>query len=195
MTDARPLRPEDRSAWQPLWDDYLAFYRKPLDLAITDAAFRRLAHEQDGMFGLLASDQDLAIGSAHVVTHPSTWTTTSYAYLEDLFVARGARGSGAAQALIEAVCVRARHVRDGTGLLAHPGVQRPGRRPAAARAPGLPAHRKTIHRLLDFEYETTDEDRERQLHPFLQSSCTPPPHRTVCGWLSRRASVISTSSA
>jgi GNAT superfamily N-acetyltransferase len=103
----RPLREGDRAAWQPLWDGYLAFYREALDPAVTDDVFARLAGERDGLFGLLAVAGEEAVGLAHVVVHPSTWTTGRYAYLEDLFVARSGRGSGAGQVLIEAVYARA----------------------------------------------------------------------------------------
>jgi len=44
-----------------------------------------------------------ALGLAHVVFHPSTWSTTDYCYLEDLAVAPAARGRGVGTALIEAV--------------------------------------------------------------------------------------------
>jgi GNAT superfamily N-acetyltransferase len=103
----RPLRAEDRGAWQPLWEGYLAFYRETLEPAVTDDVFARLAGERDGMFGLVAITEVTAVGFAHVVVHPSTWTTGRYAYLEDLFVARTGRGSGAGRALIEAVYARA----------------------------------------------------------------------------------------
>lgn len=107
VTEVRPLRAEDRAVWQPLWDDYLIFYRKDLDSAVTDDAFRRLAGEEDGMFGLLGVDGDAAVGFAHALTHPSTWSTASYVYLEDLFVVPAARGTGAARGLIEAVYAQA----------------------------------------------------------------------------------------
>lgn len=103
----RPLRPEDRAAWQPLWDGYLSFYRARLEPEVTDDVFARLCEERDGMFGLLAVDGDEAVGLAHVVVHPSTWTTGRYAYLEDLFVAPSGRGTGAARQLIAAVYARA----------------------------------------------------------------------------------------
>jgi GNAT superfamily N-acetyltransferase len=103
----RPLRPGDRAAWQPLWDGYLDFYRESLDPATTDDVFDRLANERDGMFGLVAEQDGAVVGLAHVIVHPSTWSTGRYAYLEDLFVSRAARGTGAARALIEAVYERA----------------------------------------------------------------------------------------
>jgi GNAT superfamily N-acetyltransferase len=39
--------------------------------------------------------------------HPSTWTTSCYCYLEDLFVERSSRGSHIARELIEAVSTEA----------------------------------------------------------------------------------------
>ncbi len=107
MVEVRPLRATDRDAWQPLWEGYLAFYRKNLEPAVTDDVFKRLSREAQGMFGLLAVHEDAAVGLAHVVLHPSTWSTTRSCYLEDLFVAPTARGAGAARALIDAVYARA----------------------------------------------------------------------------------------
>lgn len=104
----RPLEAADREAWRPLWDGYLHFYREQLDESVTDATFRRLCERTDGFIGLLAVDDGgAAVGFAHVVIHPSTWTATSYCYLEDLFVARGARGSDVARKLIEATYAEA----------------------------------------------------------------------------------------
>lgn len=103
MPEVRPLRAEDRAAWDPLWAGYLSFYRATLEDGVTDDVFARLAGERDGMFGLIAGD----VGFAHVIVHPSTWTTGRYAYLEDLYVAPSGRGTGAGQALIEAVYARA----------------------------------------------------------------------------------------
>ncbi len=103
----RPLRAEDRVAWQPLWEGYLRFYRSELDAGVTDDVFARLAGERDGMFGLVAEHEGGLVGFAHVVVHPSTWTTGRYVYLEDLYVSRDGRGTGAGRALIEAVYARA----------------------------------------------------------------------------------------
>ena len=51
----------------------------------------------------MAEDGGSLAGLAHCVLHPSTWTTATYCYLEDLFVIRGARGTGAGRELIEAM--------------------------------------------------------------------------------------------
>ena len=104
MAGIRALRAEDRDAWQPLWDGYLDFYREPLPDAVTDATFQRLTERSGGMLALVAEDDAGAlVGFAHVVIHPSTWTATSYCYLEDLFVSGERRGSETARQLIEAV--------------------------------------------------------------------------------------------
>jgi GNAT superfamily N-acetyltransferase len=97
----------DREAWMPLWEAYLEFYETELEPAITESTFARLAEERDGMFGLVAEVDGAIVGFANVVTHPSTWSATTYVYLEDLFVDDSARGQGAARALIEAIYERA----------------------------------------------------------------------------------------
>ncbi len=61
----------------------------------------------DGFFGLVAEHDGGLAGLAHAIFHPSTWTTRSYCYLEDLFIARPHRGSGVARALIEGIYAEA----------------------------------------------------------------------------------------
>ncbi len=56
------------------------------------------------MLGLVAENEaGVIVGLAHVVIHPSTWSATSYCYLEDLFVSREGRGTDTARKLIAAV--------------------------------------------------------------------------------------------
>lgn len=106
--EVRDLRAGDRAAWEPLWEAYLRFYRAELEPGVTDDVFARLAEQRDGMLGLVATAPGGGVvGFAHVIVHPSTWTTGRYAYLEDLFVAPAGRGTGAGQTLIEAVYARA----------------------------------------------------------------------------------------
>ncbi len=100
----RPLETADWDAWKPLWDGYLRFYREQLDDSVTEVTFRRLCEPSDGLQGLLALDTDgSAVGLAHIVIHPSTWTDRCYCYLEDLFVARSGRGGSVGAGLIAAV--------------------------------------------------------------------------------------------
>lgn len=106
--EIRPLRTDDRPAWDELWDGYLRFYRHELDAAVTDATFARLCERRDGMFGLVAAAADgTLLGFSHAIVHPSTWSQTGSAYLEDLFVSAAARGTGAGRALIEATAAAA----------------------------------------------------------------------------------------
>ena len=108
MTTIRPIQDTDRDAWLPLWLGYNAFYRNEPAEEVTQATFRRLCEGADGFFGLVAEDEDSGlVGLAHAIFHPATWTTGTFCYLEDLFVSRGGRGSGAGQLLIEGIYAEA----------------------------------------------------------------------------------------
>jgi GNAT superfamily N-acetyltransferase len=105
----RALVAADYAAWDRLWQAYLRFYRAEVTSAVTEATFRRLVDQTDGMIGLVAAgEQGELTGLAHLVFHPSTWSTDPYCYLEDLFVAPAARGTGTARQLLEAVFAEAR---------------------------------------------------------------------------------------
>ena len=60
------------------------------------------------LFVLGAFQDGVLVGIVHFIFHRSTWTTGDYCYLQDLFTAPAARGSGAGRALIAAVCERAK---------------------------------------------------------------------------------------
>ena len=55
------------------------------------------------MCAALAKVREQALGLVHSIYHRSTWATGDYCYLQDLFVADDARGSGSGRALIEHV--------------------------------------------------------------------------------------------
>ena len=104
MVSVTALKSSDRAEWLRLWDGYLTFYASDLEPSTTDATFARLTTAGSGLHGALARNDDgTAIGLVHWLTHLSTWTTTDYCYLEDLFVAPGGRGTGVGRALIEHV--------------------------------------------------------------------------------------------
>jgi GNAT superfamily N-acetyltransferase len=90
----------DFASWRPLWQGYLDFYRAELTEETTITTFDRLVNQTDGLVGLVALDGAQLIGFAHLVFHPSTWSTAPYCYLEDLFVAPAARGRSTARELI-----------------------------------------------------------------------------------------------
>lgn len=107
MTTIRPVREGDRTAWLPLWLGYNAFYRNDPPEEVTGVTFRRLCDGSHGFFGLVAEHSGGLVGLAHAVFHPATWTTETYCYLEDLYVAREGRGTGAARRLMEGVYAEA----------------------------------------------------------------------------------------
>ena len=100
MTTIAAITPADRADWLRLWAGYLLFYEEALPQEVTDDVFTRLTAD-DGLHGAIARDDDgAAIGLVHWLLHPSTWSTTPYCYLEDLFVAPDTRGAGVGRALI-----------------------------------------------------------------------------------------------
>lgn len=100
----RSLTAADRDAWAPLWQGYLEFYKTDLTPEITDVTWARLLDTSEDMHCLVAEDDNGAlIGIVHYLYHPVTWAIAHRCYLEDLYVAETARGTGAGRALIEAV--------------------------------------------------------------------------------------------
>ena len=99
----RPLRPDERAEWEPLWNGYLTFYETSLPKDVSDITWARLHDASEPMFALGAYADEGLVGIAHYLFHRSCWTIGNYCYLQDLFVAQDARGSGAGRALIAAV--------------------------------------------------------------------------------------------
>lgn len=103
----RPLAEADKDAWAPLWAGYLEFYETSLDPAISELTFARLLDSGEAMFALAAEQDGRVVGITHCIPHATTWASGPYVYLNDLFVAAEARGSGVGRALIEAVYAEA----------------------------------------------------------------------------------------
>ncbi len=99
----RPLRPDERAAWEPLWNGYLAFYETAVSRDVSDVLWARLHDANEPMFALGAYAGARLVGIAHYIFHRSCWTIGDYCYLQDLFVVADARGLGAGRALIAAV--------------------------------------------------------------------------------------------
>lgn len=100
MLRIAPIGPDDRADWLSLWEGYLAFYEATLSPEQTALTFDRLVAD-DTIHGAIArADDGSALGIVHWLTHPATWSAGEYCYLEDLYVAPDARGTGAGRALI-----------------------------------------------------------------------------------------------
>jgi GNAT superfamily N-acetyltransferase len=105
----RPLQAADHDEWYQLWRGYQRFYKVDISAATSATTWQRLLDKQEPMHGALALSDGMILGFVHYIEHRSCWTTGNYIYLQDLFVAEGARGRGAGRALIEHVYAEAEH--------------------------------------------------------------------------------------
>ncbi len=103
----RPLESADRPAWEPLWAGYQTFYQTQIPPETTDDTWRRFHDPQSPLYALGAFIDGRLVGIVHYLFHSSTWTTSPYCYLQDLFTTPDVRGQGAGRALIEAVATAA----------------------------------------------------------------------------------------
>ena len=99
----RPVTPDDRAAWQMLWTGYLEFYESAVAEEVYQATFARLLPGgSETMRGLIAEKDGAPLGLVHYIFHDHCWKPEGVVYLQDLFVTKEARGTGAGRALIEA---------------------------------------------------------------------------------------------
>lgn len=97
-----PLSECQYSAWLPLWQGYLNFYKTALSEKQTNLTWQRLSDSnQSDMFGFAIVVNDQVVGIVHLIAHSSTWTTLPYCYLQDLYVHEEFRNQGLARQLIE----------------------------------------------------------------------------------------------
>ena len=104
-----PVAAEHRAAWEELCAGYAAFYRVEQTAAMRATVWGWLfdpAHEVDGLVALGPSGA--VVGIAHYRPFARPLAASVGGFLDDLFVAPEARGSGAAQALIRGVAERGR---------------------------------------------------------------------------------------
>ena len=104
----RPVEATDEGPWLALFRDYITFYEATVPEDVIALTWQRLLWRADNMMALVAADEaGRALGIAALVFHRSTWSPSWYCYLEDLFVAPAARGTGIGRALIEATYAEA----------------------------------------------------------------------------------------
>lgn len=102
-TIVRPIGANERAEWEPLWRAYLTFYHSTQPMDVTDLIWSRIHDPAEPMFALGAYVEGRLTGITHYLFHRTFWTVGDYCYLQDLFVAEGARGGGIGEALIAAV--------------------------------------------------------------------------------------------
>lgn len=104
----RSIEPSDKVRWLDLFGQYITFYQATVPADVIELTWQRLIGQSDGMIGFSAVDENGEIlGLATAIFHRSTWSATTYCYLEDLFVDSERRGGGIGRALIEAVSAEA----------------------------------------------------------------------------------------
>ncbi len=94
----------DKAEWRALFDCYADFYGVAMDDATADRVWRWLLDPAHSLEGLLTRDADgRVVGLAHVRACPRPLGGCDIGFLDDMFVAPEARGSGAADALFAAL--------------------------------------------------------------------------------------------
>ncbi len=100
----RRLEARDRQPWLALFRDYIAFYEAQVPDDVIELTWARMTAAEPEITGLVAVDAaDVPLGFALLVFHRSTWSPTTYCYLEDLYVAASERGKGCGRALLDAI--------------------------------------------------------------------------------------------
>lgn len=105
----RDAEPRDEDAWRDLWSRYVAFYEAEVAEPVTAATWSRILQRREGFVGRVCEVEGKVIGISVSIVHGCSWTLTPVCYLEDLFVAQSARGTGAGRALIQDLVVMAQN--------------------------------------------------------------------------------------
>jgi GNAT superfamily N-acetyltransferase len=104
----RNLRASDYESWCVLWRGYLTFYETSVPDIVYETTFARLLGDDPQDFhGLVAEKDGQLVGLTHYLFHRHCWKIENVCYLQDLFAAPEARGTGVGRALIEAVYAEA----------------------------------------------------------------------------------------
>jgi len=97
----RPVQLGDRAGWDVLYRGYSDFYRVDQTAEMRDGVWGWLHDPAASTEGLVAEAGDgRLIGLAHFRPFARPLSATTGGFLDDLFVAPEARGSGAAEALL-----------------------------------------------------------------------------------------------
>jgi GNAT superfamily N-acetyltransferase len=99
--EIRDATAADYPAWHDLWLQYLAFYKVTLPTDVTAHTWARILDPASRLSGRFAYQDGMMVGFAIHHHHASTWVAGDDCYLEDLFLAKAARGHGIGRALID----------------------------------------------------------------------------------------------
>jgi GNAT superfamily N-acetyltransferase len=98
----RAAEPRDEAAWRTLWRDYVEFYEAEVPERITARTWARILAGDEGFVGRVAEQGGSGVvGFTVSIVHAGSWSLDPVCYLEDLYVAEPARGTGVGRALID----------------------------------------------------------------------------------------------
>lgn len=99
--DIRTVVAGDEAGWCELYEGYRTFYEIPSDATAVRTAWEWVAAGEHGFIGLVAVDDGRIVGLANLRRFARPSTAGMGLYLDDLFTAPDARGSGVATALLK----------------------------------------------------------------------------------------------
>jgi ribosomal protein S18 acetylase RimI-like enzyme len=102
MRVRRPVQ-ADREAWDRLYAGYAEFYSVAQTPGMRDRVWGWIMDPEHEVEAFVAEGERGLVGLAHFRAFARPLSATTGGFLDDLFVAPEARGSGAAEALIRAV--------------------------------------------------------------------------------------------
>jgi GNAT superfamily N-acetyltransferase len=106
MLEISPMQENDRSQWDKLVREYMAFYKTVRTDAEYDALWQRITANRE-IHSVGARISGVLVGFSHYLYHSSCWSS-DVCYLQDLFVDKESRGRGIGRALIEHVAWQAK---------------------------------------------------------------------------------------
>jgi len=99
-----PPTDSEKAAWRQLYDAYAAFYKVPMTDEIAETVWSWIHDPDHPVSGLLARTADGGVvGLAHYRAMPRPLAGAWAGFLDDLFVEPERRGTGVADALIDAL--------------------------------------------------------------------------------------------
>ena len=110
MMGPRVRRPveADRAAWERLFASYAEFYKVPQPPGVRERVWGWIHDPEHEVEAFVVEDDAGVVGFAHFRPYARPLFGTVGGFLDDLFVAPEARGSGAAEALIRAIAQEGR---------------------------------------------------------------------------------------